>query len=189
MSDPFHPITESSTELRVSGGKKLAEEAAWKFVRETPNVKFELATINPVMVYGPPVAGSVNSNHLSLSMSEIYELMNGSLDAAPFTVMPVFVDVRDVAVAQRLAYETEKPGRFAMCSGHFTKAGVCQLFRDELPQIKDKVPAPTQEEIEGPPHYSVDTTRAETILGVKFLPFKETFLDMAEAFLEMEKNK
>lgn len=119
-------------------------------------------------------------------MSEIYQLMNGSLKEVPVTRMPVFTDVRDVALAHRLAYETKESGRFAICKGHFTKAEVCQLFRDRLHIIKDKIPAVTAEEVKGVPHYSVDTTRAEKILGIKFRSLEDTFLDMANSFLNME---
>lgn len=168
------------------GSKKLAEEAAWKFVRETPGVQFTLTTVNPVMVYGPPLPGSVDLNHLGTSMNEIYQLMNGSMKEVPVTRMPVFTDVRDVALAHRLAYETRESGRFAICKGHFTKAEVCQLFRERFHAIKDKVPAATADEVKGVPHYTVDTTRAEKILGIKFRPLEDTFLDMGKAFLDLE---
>ena len=169
-----------------SGSKKLAEEAAWDFLKDNPDVQFNLATMNPVMVYGPPLLGSGDIKHLGQSASEIYALMNKSSNAVPPTPMPVFVDVRDVALAHRLAYESNEPGRFVLCSGSFNKAQVCQLFRDEMPDIKERVPTVTQKELEGAAHYSVDTTRAEMILNLRFRPLKETFLDMAQALLAME---
>lgn len=102
--------------------------------------------------------------------------------------MPVFVDVRDVALAHVLAFESEQNGRFPVCGGHFTKDEVCELFRKRLPQIKERVPSKPSESktITPEAHYSVDSVRAREVLGIQFRGFEETFLDMAEAFLELE---
>lgn len=172
-----------------SGSKKLAEEAAWHFLRENrPQLNLTLSTINSVMIYGPPFPGSVSLAHLGQSPGEIYALMNGSLTAVPAARMPVFVDVRDVALAHLRAYEAEETGRFLLCSGHFTKDEVCDLFRERLPQIKDRIPSQPSESRDLTPegHYSVDASKAQEVLGIQFRPFEETFLDMAEAFLQLE---
>ena len=100
--------------------------------------------------------------------------------------MPVFADVRDVAEAHRLAYETDKPGRFLICSGSYDNQRICDLFRENIPEIKDRVPAGTPGRPQLAEHYKVDTTRAQQILGLKFHSFAETFLDMARALLELE---
>jgi nucleoside-diphosphate-sugar epimerase len=89
--------------------KKLAEEAAWQFTRANPSINFSLSTINPVMVYGPPLPGSGDLKHLGQSMSEIYALLNGSTTNVPPTMVPAFVDVREVAEAHRLAFEADQP--------------------------------------------------------------------------------
>lgn len=140
------------------------------------------------MIYGPPLPGSVSLAHLGQSPGEIYALMNKSLTAVPPSPMPVFVDVRDVAEAHLRAYESEQSGRFSLCSGHFTKDEVCKIFRERLPQIKDRVPSEPSENNDLVPeaHYSVDSTRAQKVLGIQFRGLEETFLDMAKAFLELE---
>lgn len=137
------------------------------------------------MVYGPPLAGSSDLKHLGQSPSEIYALMNGSLTEVPSTPLPAYVDVRDVAKAHRLAFETEQPGRFLMSGGSFSKQQVCDLLREKLPSNKDKVPMGAPGAADGD-HYTVDTTRAKTVLGLEFLPFASTFLDMARFFLDLE---
>lgn len=166
----------------VEEARNLQKKQRREFVRETPGVNFELATINPVMVYGPPISGSAHLKNLGQSLGETYQLMNNSPEEVPPTRMPVFVDVQDVALAHRLAYETKEPGRFLMCEGHYTYAGVCQLLCKELPAIEDRIPQVTQEDVDGVPHYSVDTTRAKMILGIKFRPFEQTFGDRQMPF-------
>lgn len=189
----WNPITYQQTKedtkgLAYAGSKTLAERAAWDFLSSTANVGFTLSTINPVMVYGPPFPGSLSISHLGQSTSDIYMLMNGTLESVPPTPMPVFVDVRDVAEAHRLAFETSKPGRFAMCGGEFTKEEVCRLFRDAGLGLEGRVPKTgvnrdAKAKVE---HYSVDTTKARESLGIKFKGLEETFLDMAKEFLAME---
>lgn len=168
------------------GSKTLAERAAWDFISNTADINFTLCTINPVMVYGPPLPGSLKIDHLGQSTSEIYSLMNGSLESVPPTPMPVFVDVRDVAEAHRLAFETEQTGRFAMCSGSFTKEEVCRLFRDCGLGLEGRVPKSGLEGNTVGEHYVVNNRRARDVLGIEFRGMKETFLDMAREFLGME---
>jgi nucleoside-diphosphate-sugar epimerase len=169
------------------GSKKLAEEAAWQFVETSPGVNFSLATINPTMVYGPAFPESAGLKHLGQSMSEIYALMDASLIEVPPTMLPAFVDVRDVARAHLLAFETDQPQRFLISGGDFDKQKVCDLLRDQIPELKSRVPVgnpgnPSVDE----QHYKVDCSRARSVLGIEFRPFNETFLDMAHAFLDME---
>ena len=171
------------------GSKKLAEEAAWQFTRANPGVNFSLATINPVMVYGPPFPGSGDLKHLGQSMSEIYALMNGSMTEVPLTLMPVFVDVRDVAEAHRLAFEADQPLRFLLSGGVFDMQQVCDLFRDHIPKLKNRVPVGNPRKPAIVEHYIADSSRARNVLGIKSRSFSETFLDMAEAFLEMENSR
>lgn len=139
------------------------------------------------MVYGPPFPGSSDLKHLGQSASEIYALMDGSLSQVPSTPLPAYVDVRDVAEAHRLAFETDKPGRFLVSGGSFTKQQICDLLRDNIASVRDRVPVGNPGAVVGE-HYSVDTTRANAVLGIEFLPFASTFLDMANFFLELERS-
>ena len=70
--------------------KTLAERAAWEFMaREGGNL--ELATVNPVVVFGP-VLGS----DYSTSIQVVQRLLDGSMPGCPHLMFGV-VDVRDVA--------------------------------------------------------------------------------------------
>eukprot|EP00124_Ichthyophonus_hoferi_P002195 Ihof_evm2s140 gene=Ihof_evmTU2s140 len=94
--------------------KTLAEKAAWIFLENIPEGghTFELSTINPSLVIGPPinsVQGTSAEIIKTLMMREMPFLPNVSLGV---------VDVRDVARAHIAAMETEEANgkRFVMTS-------------------------------------------------------------------------
>ena len=89
--------------------KTLAEQAAWKFIKEK-NPGFDLIAINPALVTGPSLAPSLNtSNQL------IRDIMIGVFPM----IMDVnwgFVDIRDTARAHILAMETPAAQGRYLCS-------------------------------------------------------------------------
>ncbi|KAE8388976.1 hypothetical protein BDV23DRAFT_184828 [Aspergillus alliaceus] len=179
----WSPLTYQGTKdgnrgLAYAGSKKLAEEAAWQFVETSPGVNFSLATINPTMVYGPAFPGSASLKHLGQSMSDIYALMDVSLTEVPPTMLPAYVDVRDVARAHILAFETDQPQRFLISAGDFDK--------QKIRKLKSRVPVGNPGKPSVGEHYEVDCSRARSVLGIEFRSFNETFLDMGHAFMEIE---
>lgn len=88
----------SSTDPKVNSAyvlsKALAEKAAWDFVAGLSQENtFELATVNPVLVLGPVLGGSVTSGSAEL----ISKLVLGTMPGVPQLPMGI-VDVRDVAL-------------------------------------------------------------------------------------------
>lgn len=95
----------------VAKSKTLAEQAAWDFVRKLPeDKKFELVVINPALVLGPPLHGS-----LCTGIEILQRLMERRI---PMIVKLYFViaDVRDVALAHVTALtSSEACGRRHIC--------------------------------------------------------------------------
>jgi nucleoside-diphosphate-sugar epimerase len=89
--------------------KTQAERAAWKFMEEkSPN--FDLVVVNPFVVLGPSLTPSINVSNriiLDLATGKYPGLVNISWG---------LVDVRDVAQAHRLAFETEKAQGRYLCA-------------------------------------------------------------------------
>lgn len=54
-----------------SASKKVADEAAWKFVEEN-KPQFGIATFNPPMIYGPTLQPGVKKSNLNTSSKTIY---------------------------------------------------------------------------------------------------------------------
>ncbi|GAA1469236.1 NAD-dependent epimerase/dehydratase family protein [Microbacterium thalassium] len=81
--------TEGPKTTAYEASKTLAEQAAWRFVGEHPEMR--LTTVNPGMVFGPAM-----DEHYGSSLATVEQLVTGSFPMAPKMNMPV-VDVRDVA--------------------------------------------------------------------------------------------
>jgi dihydroflavonol-4-reductase len=89
--------------------KVLAEKAAWQFVENEP---FELVTVNPGLVLGPLLHAEKPT-----SIEVIRKLLAREVPAVPRISFAV-VDVRDIAVAHRLAMETPAAaGNRYICAG------------------------------------------------------------------------
>lgn len=83
--------------------KTIAERAAWDWLAgEEGNSAFEMAAVNPVMVYGPTLGKGVNT---SLEIPK--RMLAGELPALPDIHVGV-ADVRDVADLHILAMESPK---------------------------------------------------------------------------------
>jgi len=74
--------------------KTLAEKAAWDYLHGLPeSERFELVTINPVLILGPSlITGDFSSGKI------IMKLLSGKFPGMPKVMMQI-VDVRDVAQA------------------------------------------------------------------------------------------
>lgn len=91
--------------------KTLAERAAWDFARESG---LELVAVNPGMVLGP-----VLSPNLNTSVDIVRRLLVRDVPGLPKMGFSL-VDVRDVAVAHRLAMESPiAPGNRYIVAGDF----------------------------------------------------------------------
>jgi nucleoside-diphosphate-sugar epimerase len=117
--------------------KTLAERAAWEFVKGLPNGRhLELAVINPGFVIGPLL-----NNDQGTSGELIRKLMVREMPACP-EIGFAPVDVRDVALAHRLAMERpEAPGNRYICAGdHLWTQEMAKVLADEFNPRGYKIP-------------------------------------------------
>jgi dihydroflavonol-4-reductase len=93
--------------------KTLAERAAWDFVAGLPATqRFELAVINPGFVLGPVLNADPGT-----SGEVVRKLLAREMPACP-RIGFAPVDVRDIAIAHRLAMERpQAPGNRYICAG------------------------------------------------------------------------
>ena len=117
--------------------KTLAERAAWDFVKGLPaDRRFELTVINPGFVLGPLL-----NNDQGTSGELIRKLMMREMPACPeLGFAPV--DVRDVALAHRLAMERpEGPGNRYICAGeHLWVQDIAKILAAEFNPRGYRVP-------------------------------------------------
>lgn len=178
--------------------KTLAERAAWDFVAKLPaDKRLELAVVNPGFVAGP-LAGP----EIGTSGEVVGRLMRRQLPACPEIGWAV-VDVRDVAIAHRLATETPAAAgeRFIAAGDHMWMQDIAKLLAGEFGSRgyrppTGKLPYPIlwliarfDKSVRLVLQYvgkreTVSHDKAERILGWKPRPARETFVDMTESMIE-----
>lgn len=169
--------------------KKLAEKAAFDYVKET-NAPFSIATICPPMVYGPLEHNVTSTAKLNTSSADIYRLMNGSEKEVPQTSFYAWVDVRDVGEAHLKAYETDAAAnqRFFVTGGTYSYQIICDILREKFPELKDRVPEGKPGSGLGADVYKVDNSKAKRVLDMpRFRSLEECIVDTAKSLLEVEK--
>uniref|UniRef100_A0A131YH16 Flavonol reductase/cinnamoyl coa reductase n=1 Tax=Rhipicephalus appendiculatus TaxID=34631 RepID=A0A131YH16_RHIAP len=109
--------------------KTLAEKAAWDFVNALPAAKrFELVTVNPSLVFGPPLHGTYGT-----SIEVVKRLLDKSTPLIPYVNFAV-CDVRDVAKAhvQALIVPEAAGQRHIINSGNVWLKDMAHMLREEL---------------------------------------------------------
>ncbi len=114
--------------------KTHAEQAAWKMLREDGGS--ELTVINPSLVLGPALEQDYGA-----SLELVYKVLKGHFPRVPKMGFEI-VDVRDVAVLHRLAFESaESPGRRLLCSSGFRwMKEIAQSLREKFPDYRKTIP-------------------------------------------------
>lgn len=140
--DPNTQITENEwTDPNEKGlsaynrSKVLAEKAAWDFVnKEGKNL--ELATINPVAIFGPAL-----DKDLSSGFELLRNLLNGSMKVIPNLHMNI-IDVRDVADLhiRAMTIPEAKGQRFlALAGGKISMPEIAVFLKKKMPEVTKKV--------------------------------------------------
>ncbi|CAM8952919.1 unnamed protein product [Rhodiola kirilowii] len=152
--------------------KTLAEEAAWKFVKEKG---IDMVTINPAMVIGPLLQPTLNT-----SAAAILNLINGS-ETYPNASFG-WVNVKDVAEAHILAFEVPSAnGRYCLVERVAHYSEVVNMLHELYPDIK--LPAKCADDKPFVPIYQVSKEKAHT-LGVKFIPLEVSLKETVESLKE-----
>jgi nucleoside-diphosphate-sugar epimerase len=178
--------------------KTLAERAAWEYVEQLPaERRFELAVVNPGFVLGPLLNADPGT-----SGELIRKLMVREMPACP-EVGFAPVDVRDVALAHRLAMERpEAPGNRYICAGeHLWVRDMARVLAAEFNPRGYRVPtgrlpywlmwiiARFDKAVRLALDYVgrkeiVSSAKAQRELGWTMRPIEETILDTARTMIE-----
>ncbi|KAJ5884645.1 hypothetical protein N7495_009155 [Penicillium taxi] len=179
-------IAERSKTYR--GSKKFAEKAAWDFI-EKENPGFDLATINPPLVYGPVVHHLEGLSRLNTSNQTIGEFVQGkhTADELPPTGTLLWVDVRDLALAHVKAIEIPEAGgnRFFVTAGYCSTKRIVDAIRQRLPELAaSRLP---KNPIEDFPKtvYGYDNSKTRNILGINFRSLEDSIGDTAVSLLQL----
>ncbi|CAN1797871.1 Phenylacetaldehyde reductase [Linum perenne] len=154
--------------------KTLAEEAAWKFAKESG---IDLVTINPGFVIGPFLQKSLN-----FTVEEVLRIMNGNRKFPGESYR--FVDVRDVASSHVLAFEIPTAsGRYCVVGrmAHYTE--VLEILQEQYPSLQMAAKCRWENEKTTEGHCRISQEKAKS-LGVKFTPLEVSLRDTIECFKE-----
>ncbi len=172
--------------------KRLAEETAWKFVKEENDKrekqgntnKLELVAINPSWVLGPPLSARLEASSVPLVLKLVTQCKESGVPGQAYTC----VDVRDVARAHVLGMErADANGKRFVLSGeeavsllelmHFLRKN--EEFRNYWDDIPDKESGPV------PHRRRMSNQRARKELGIVFTPIEKSLADMLRAMIEI----
>ncbi|XP_073291978.1 phenylacetaldehyde reductase-like [Primulina huaijiensis] len=149
--------------------KTLAEDAAWKFVKEKG---IDMVTINPAMVIGPLLQPTLNT-----SSAAILSLINGA-DTYP-NVTFGWVNVEDVANAHILAFENPlASGRYCMVENVAHYSDIVEILRELYPTFH--LPEKCADDKPFPPKYQVSKERVKG-LGIELISFKDSIKETVES--------
>ncbi|XP_073271344.1 phenylacetaldehyde reductase-like [Primulina huaijiensis] len=149
--------------------KTLAEDAAWKFVKEKG---IDMVTINPAMVIGPLLQPTLNT-----SSAAILNLVNGA-DTYPNATFG-WVNVKDVANAHILAFENPlASGRYCMVESVMHYSEIVKILRELYPTFH--LPEKCADDKPFPPNYQVSKERAKS-LGIELISFKDSIKETVES--------
>ncbi|XP_016488259.2 cinnamoyl-CoA reductase CAD2-like [Nicotiana tabacum] len=152
--------------------KTLAEDAAWKFVKEKA---IDMVTINPAMVIGSLLQPTLNT-----SCAAVLQLINGA-ETYPNATLG-WVNVKDVALAHILAFENPSAnGRYLMVEAVAHYSELVKILREHYPTMK--LPEKCVDDKPFPPKYQVNIERAKQ-LGVEFTPLAENIKETVESLKE-----
>ncbi|XP_051124424.1 cinnamoyl-CoA reductase 1-like [Andrographis paniculata] len=150
--------------------KTMAERAAWEYAATHG---LDLITMCPPIVIGPKLQPAVNASSFFIVL-----LLSGGFEGMEKGYQKL-VDVRDVAEAMKLVYETpEAEGRY-ICSAHMVES------QELVQMLKDMYP-----DYEYPESYIEGNTLSKLRLsseklqrlGWKYRPLKETLVDSIENY-------
>lgn len=158
-------------------------------------VKFKLTTILPSYVLGPQLKIDLSNGKLNLSS----ELINSIVHAREESQLPTlssrlgyFIDVRDVAKAELLAFQKDEciGKRLSLTSGTFSIQRILNVIHKDFPELNGKVPVGAPDLVEESADDIFDFSNEETkkALGFEFIDFKTSVDDSTRQILDAERK-
>ncbi|KAJ4843980.1 NADPH-cytochrome p450 reductase [Turnera subulata] len=155
-------------------GKAVAEQAAWDEAKERG---VDLVVVNPVLVLGPLLQPTVNA-----STVHILKYLTGSAKTYANSVQ-AYVDVKDVALAHILVYETPSAsGRYLCAESVLHRGEVVEILAKFFPEY----PIPTKCSDEKNPWkkpYKFTNQKLKD-LGLEFTPVKQCLYETVKSLQE-----
>jgi nucleoside-diphosphate-sugar epimerase len=177
--------------MSYASGKKEAELTVWKFV-ELEKPTFGVTVLIPCYIFGPLICPVKNIASLPTSMATLRAIWDGSNDTIPRTMLPSYIDARDLADAHvRALTVAEARNKKLLVGGmRFTMTEAVKTLRTcvdrgLLPKGSLKLPC-EHSEGETEATYRIEAGQGNAILGMEFRSFEDTMLDSCRSLLDVE---
>ncbi|KAL5728534.1 cinnamoyl-CoA reductase [Ranunculus cassubicifolius] len=155
-------------------GKAVAEQAAWEMSKEKG---VDLVVVNPVLVMGALLQPTVNA-----SIVHILKYLTGSAKTYANSVQ-AYVDVKDVALAHILVFETPSAsGRYICAESVLHRGDVVKILAKFFPEYP--IPMKCSDEVKPrvkPYKFSNQKLRD---LGLEFTPARQSFYETVKSLQE-----
>ncbi|RLV93629.1 putative NADPH-dependent methylglyoxal reductase GRP2 [Spathaspora sp. JA1] len=182
--ESWNPITyeESKSTGPVNGyfgSKKFAELAALEFVKsQKPN--FDLSIVTPVYNFGPQAYEVKNKSKLNVSAEVVNTVLKFKKDEVIPEFGNVFADVRDVAHAHIVAFESEesKGKRLLVATDNFTYDTIAYIINKHFPEVQiPKGDLSKNEAIYKQMVHKYDNSKTNKIIGSDFISLEKSIVD------------
>ncbi|XP_022153511.1 cinnamoyl-CoA reductase 2-like isoform X2 [Momordica charantia] len=154
--------------------KTIAEQAAWAVAEER---RLDLVVVNPMLVLGPLLQAGVNA-----SVVHIMKYLTGSAKTYVNAVQG-YVDVKDVAKAHVLVYETPSAsGRYICVESMLHRGELVDILAKYFPEYP--LPTKCSDEVnpkKKPYKYTVEKLKS---LGMEFTPIKQCIYETVKSLQE-----
>ncbi|GAB4856023.1 hypothetical protein Ancab_024662 [Ancistrocladus abbreviatus] len=152
--------------------KTLAEDAAWKFVKEKG---IDMVTINPAMVIGPLLQPTLNT-----SAASVLNLINGA-ETYPNTSFG-WVHVKDVVDAHIKAFEIPSAsGRYCLVESVAHYSDIVKILHELYPNLH--LPDKCADDQPFMPTFQVSKEKVRS-LGIEYIPLKVGLKETVESLKE-----
>ncbi|KAI0289791.1 D-lactaldehyde dehydrogenase [Multifurca ochricompacta] len=177
--------------IMYRASKMLAEQAAWEFYEKNKSsIPWDLVVLLPPFVSTPPIQDVPSLNELNQSMQDLYDsVVLGKRGDAALLQGFAWVDVRDLAVAHKLALETEgaKGERIIISSGPYFWQTLVDVANSITPAPLPNLAKGKPELIKGKPFpLDYSTAKMTRIFGFKPRGLEEMMRDSLEQFARIK---
>jgi nucleoside-diphosphate-sugar epimerase len=167
-----------SAEKSYFEAKTAAEKLAWELVKEANekdlNRKLSIVSINPSVVFGPPLSNPTGVETLNTSLQILPGLFFGGDSGGTGTV-----DVKDVTEAlYRAMINLHANGRYILNGGSYHFSKIASLLAKLYPERCFGEEVPDESLI---PHFNTDRTKKD--LGIEFIPIEVTLKSTMDALI------
>ncbi|KAH3667086.1 hypothetical protein WICMUC_005433 [Wickerhamomyces mucosus] len=170
--------------------KKVAERAAWDFIRDN-QVNFKLITILPPYIFGPQFFDSDASGKLGTSAQIIKDLLKSDPNDYHLfdDIKYASTDVRDIAKFHIFALEISKLSneRIAPVAERFNQQLILNIINDNLPKFNGYIAKGDYQHEKDIESAGFDVSKSvELVGGYKFISLKQQVLDSVNQIVEFD---